>query len=222
MGLVTALLSGLGVAAVGRMFEPDFPDARSAPDFDFDAETARSLEERKQSEDPQLRDLLTQQTKNALSLSRGELPAEVEATLRRVAAENTVLRGLSSEQGTRLTTQAIGVSQLDAMKRGSELTQLLEHIQQNEWTTAADSALSKANLLFTNYATQEKYRLAKWQQKATSHNALFTGLATGVAAGALDMQDPTWARGGFGESPDADWTAGRGGVVPYPKAKPTG
>lgn len=182
MGAFSALLSSLALGGIAKLTAPKVPKARPAPSFDFDKETAEALAARRASEDPQLRELYDQQRKTALSLSRGELPAEVEQTLRRIAAENTTMRGLSAEQGTRLTARALGLTQLDYQKQGAELTKLVDTIRQAEWTTAADSALSKANMMFTNYANRERYRLAAWEQEAKGHTSLFSGLISGVAA----------------------------------------
>lgn len=188
MGAFTSLLSGLALTGISKLTEPEYPGASKAPEFDFTEETAKELAARRETQDPQLRDLYEQTRTTALSLSRGEIPVEIERTLRRVAAENTTMRGLSAEQGTRLTAQALGKTQLELMQQGAQLTQLVESIDRAEWNTAADSALSRANLLYTNYANQEKAKLAAYMTEAQSHKALFTGLISGTSQAFADSK----------------------------------
>jgi len=181
MGLVASLLSGLAVGALGNLTAPKLPSAAPTPDIDIDEETLRIRKLRQESMDPQLLAAREQVTSTALSLARGDIPQEIEDTLRRVAAENAMTRGLSADQTTRLTARALGQTQLDIMARGQALTASLEQMADTEWSIAADSALGKANQMFEAYALKESQKLAQWTQDSKAHTSFWGGLTQTAA-----------------------------------------
>jgi hypothetical protein len=176
MSLVQALLASVALGTVSRATAPRMPAAAAPPQIDLDAETLKARETRRAASDPNLLEALRQQGQTALTLSRGELPPEIEATIRRVSAENAVTRGLSPGQTTRMTAQAMGQTQLQMMERGAALTQSLQQIADTEWAVAADSALGKANQFFEAYSIKETQKLAKWTQQSKEHGNFWGGL----------------------------------------------
>lgn len=197
MGLLTSMITGLGIGAVSSVFRPDMPDPAPPPDVDIAGETLKAREARRRAADPTLLDSLEQNRRTALSLSRGEIPDEIESTVRRVAAENAVTRGLSADQATRMTARDLGVNQLALMKEGYALSEALQSIENTEWAVAQDSALGRANQMFEAHAMSENARLARWQQESKQHSAFWGGLAQTAGAAVSDVDDD-WIGGLLG------------------------
>lgn len=167
----------------GALTRPKMPSQGSFTPLDVEAETRKILANRETLRDPRLSAALAQQASTALSLSRGEIPKEVQEQVRQVAAENALRGGLSGDQASRLTARDLGLTSLDMMKRGEGLTAQLEEIRMNNLNSAYDSALGKANQLYEKFVTTEQYKMAKYQEKARQHDAFWSGLTTmGVAA----------------------------------------
>lgn len=180
--MLNALFAGLGMAAVSKLTAPKAPKAAALPAFDFDKETIAAMQARRESQDPQIRAILDQNYKTALTLSRGDIPDEVQRTIRSTMAENASTRGLSAAQFTRINAQALGATQMQMMAQGAQLTQTLETIRNNEWAVASDSALAKANRQYEAFALSEQQRMARYNQKSAEHSSLFSMLGTGVFA----------------------------------------
>jgi hypothetical protein len=177
----------LAVGAVGMLgsalTKPKMPKQGAFTPLDIEAETRRILANREALRDPRLTAAMQQESVTALSLSRGEIPKEVQQQVRQAAAEGAVSAGLSADQFSRLTARDLGTTSLAMMKEGAALTAQLESIRLNNVGMAYDSALGKANQLYEQYVGAEQYKMAKYQEKARSHDAFWSSLTSmGTAA----------------------------------------
>ena len=187
--MIEMALAGIGMGLMSKLTAPKAPSIRGPRPFDFDKATLESMRTRREQQDPQLRKIMEQNYKTALSLSRGDIPEEVQRTIRRTMAESASTRGLSAAQATRLTSRALGTTQMQLMKAGEEMTKTLTAIRDNEWALASDSAMSQANRMFEAYAIGVKNKVAAWQQKSKEHASFWELAGKGVFAG-LSSQRP--------------------------------
>jgi hypothetical protein len=189
MGLVSALLVGLGGAAAERLTRPKMPKATPYTPLDVEKEAEANLVAREARRDPRLTDLINTTTESASALSRGELPAAVLRQIKRTSLENAATRGLSADQTTILTAQSIGVNQLQAMQTGATLMGQVEEIRRNDWAVSYNSALAKSIREYERYAMSENARYAQWAQKSKQNTSFWGGLTTAGAAAAKDFDD---------------------------------
>ena len=211
--MISSLLAGLVMGGISKITAPKAPKARPLPAFDFDKATLDALTSRRNAQDPQVRGLLDQQYKNALSLSRGEIPKEIQQAIRMTTAESASTRGLSAAQATNLKASTIGQTQLSLMAEGAQLTKTLETIRNNEWAVAADSALGQANRQFEAYSLSESARMGVYQNKIASHNSMWSMIGTGVFAG-LNKQQP--AKAPRPKAPGSPTLSGYAGIYKPP------
>ncbi len=233
--MINSIFAGLALAGLSKLTAPKAPSERRLPKFDFDKETIAAMQARRDAQDPQMRAVLEQNYKTALALTRGDIPEEVQQTIRTTMAENASTRGLSPAQFTRINAQALGATQMDMMERGRILTQTLDAIRSSEWAVAADSALGKANRQFEAFALSERQRMATYQQQSAENASMWNMLGTGVFSGletrnnneqrALDRQfyaDMYKTSGGASAPVRRDFFASYAGLAPArPKPRPT-
>lgn len=183
MSFLLPLFAGLGTMALGKLTAPKAPKSTAFTPVDLQAETTKIFNENEAMKPAAARDTANAAWTNALSLSRGELPEDVQKMVRQSAAESAASIGLSGDQATRLTARNLGLSSLDAMQTGQRLAAQLETLRDNDWATAQNSAVSKANQLFEAWSTAEQAKMNRYALKLQQHNQLFSGLTT-LATGA--------------------------------------
>lgn len=183
MSFLLPLLAGLGTMAIGKLTEPKAPGSTPFKPLDIQKETKTIFEENEAGKPIATREATSALWTKALSLSKGELPEDVQKMVRQSAAESAANIGLSGDQATRLTARNLGLSSLDATRAGAQLMGQLETLRDNDWAVAQNSALSKANQMFESWSVSEQNKMNRYSMELQQHNQLFSGLTT-IATGA--------------------------------------
>jgi hypothetical protein len=181
--MISSLLAGLGMFGMSKLTAPKAPKPTPMPLVDFNRETVEAMQARRDAQDPQMRGLMEQQYRTALSMSRGELPDEIQRSIRQTVAEASGTRGLSADQAVRLRASEIGQTQLQMMQQGEQMTRTLAAIRDSEWAVASGSALSKANQAFAAWSAREQARMGAYQEKAADHRSFWSMMGTNMYMG---------------------------------------
>ncbi len=187
---------GLGTRLLTK---PSFPSLRS-PKIDLYQEIDRALGQFRKVESQGSRDAQSRLAGVAASLAGGELPPEIEALVRRSAAEFGTAAGLGASQTGARTARDLGLTALDLTMKGTELTQALQALELNRYNTARGSALDVANIKFKKSAIAMNHAYAKFavsESRSQEFSATAAALATQLASATTGMMT---GGGGIGDS----------------------
>ena len=176
---------------------PQFPTLGDFTPTNVDTDAAASLTAVKGMKSADLAAAEASQAQMAASLSKGQLPEGVAAMIRQKTLESGASLGLSGAQTSRLTARDLGVSSLQMIQAGTEITKQLEGIRMAEVGVAYDSALSKANQTYEAYALKTQQALAKYTADSAAYNNLQSGLLGLTTAEASTQATLTAANLGY-------------------------
>lgn len=216
-GLAQAVGNAVGLGTrLGT--KPNFP---SSPRMSFNLyeEMDKALAKMRSTESQGSRDAQRSLANMTASLASGELPKEIEALVRRSAAEFGTASGLGISQTGARTARDLGLTGLDLQTRAGEMAQMVQAMELNRFNTARGSALDIANIKFKKLSIAMNHAYAKFAAKETRSRE-YAAAAAGFAGGVVQAfgnegrnYDPVqYAGGSVSSSQTNTFAPGMGGA----------